>query len=401
MKKKISVIGLGYIGLPTAALLSQNKSFIVHGSDISRSRLDQLKQLKSSLFEKNLNTLINECISKKRLILERKITKSDFFIICVPTPFYLKNKKNKADLSSVNNAVSNILKVLKKGNTIILESTVPVGTSKKIYEKILKYGFKKNDINFAYCPERVLPGNILNELINNDRVVGGINDKSKFLVSNFYKKFVKSNVYACDAATAEMSKLAENSYRDVNLAFANELSIICDSQKISASELIMLANKHPRVNILKPGCGVGGHCIPVDPYFLIEKNPKISNLISVSRKVNNSKTKWVEKKIIHYIKDFELKNHKTPIIAYLGLGYKANSGDLRESPALKIAKKLNNKYKVLFVDPYVEHIKKFKFVDLDYALKKAKIFFILVNHNHFKKKFYLNALIEKNAINFD
>ena len=401
MKKKISVIGLGYIGLPTAALLAQKKSFIVHGSDISTSRLNELRKLKINLFEKNLNTLIKESIRKKKIFLEKKITSSDFFIICVPTPFYLRNKKYIADLSSVNNAVSKILKVLKKGNTIILESTVPIGTSKKIYEKILKFGFKKNDINFAYCPERVLPGDILNELINNDRVIGGINNKSKFLVSNFYKKFVKSNVYTCDAATAEMSKLAENSYRDVNIAFANELSMICDSQKINTNELITLANKHPRVNILKPGCGVGGHCIAVDTYFLIQNNPKISNLVSASRKVNNYKTKWVEKKIINHIKDFESKNHKNPIIAYLGLGYKANSGDLRESPSLKIAKKLNNKFKILFVDPYVKHIKNFEFVNLDYALNKAQIFFILVNHKHFKTKIYLNALIKKNVINFD
>ncbi|MDC3175346.1 nucleotide sugar dehydrogenase, partial [Candidatus Pelagibacter sp.] len=367
MKQKVSILGLGYIGLPTAVFLAKVNAFEVYGLDKSLLKLNQLKKNKLKLFEKPLNNLINRFIKTKKIKLKNTITPSDFFVICVPTPIYLKKKQHKADLKFVNQAVDEILKVLKVGDTIILESTVPVGTSEQICKKIIDAGFKSEDINFAYCPERVLPGNIYKELINNDRVVGGINNKSKKIVSNFYKKFVKGKIHMCDAHTAEMCKLVENSYRDTNIAFANEISMICDDNKINTTELIKLANKHPRVNILNPGCGVGGHCIAIDPYFLIEKNPKKSNLIKTARKVNIYKTGWVEKKIESKIKKFKNKNKKTPEIAYLGLSYKPNSADLRGSPALEIAKKLNNKYKILFVDPHISKIKNLNIVNLNYA----------------------------------
>ena len=400
MIKKISVIGLGYIGLPTAALLSKIQSFKVHGTDSSLSRLNELRRSKINLFEKSLNILIKKALKKKKIILESKITSSDFFIICVPTPFYFRNNKPKASLNFINIAVKDILKVLKKGDTIILESTVPVGTSQQIYGRIIKFGFKRGEVNFAYCPERVLPGDILNEIINNDRIVGGIDQNSKTIVSKFYKKFTKSNIHVCDAATAEMCKLVENSYRDTNIAFSNEISMICDKHNINPAELIKLANNHPRVKILNPGCGVGGHCIAVDPYFLIEKNTKIAKLIKIARDVNNSKAKWVESKIKKEIQTFIIKERKKPIIAYLGLGYKANSGDLRESPALKIAKNLSKKYKILFVDPYVHFVKDLNIESLDYALKKANLFFILVNHNCFKKKTVKKILNKNKVISF-
>jgi UDP-N-acetyl-D-mannosaminuronic acid dehydrogenase len=401
MKKKISVIGLGYIGLPTATLLAQVNSYIVTGVDKSKTRLNNLRNFNINLFEKSLNYLINNSVKKNKILLSEKVKKSDFFIICVPTPFFLKNKKPKANLKYVETVMREILKVLKKGDTIILESTVPVGTSEKIFKKIISHGFKNNEINFAYCPERVLPGNILNELLYNDRIVGGINSKSRKVVKNLYKKFTKSTIYESDPSTAEMSKLAENSFRDTNIAFANELSMICDHHNLDTTKVISLANKHPRVNILNPGCGVGGHCIAIDSYFIIENAPNYSKLIKTSRDINNLKSDWVIKKIIKEINNFTSKVGRKPIIGFFGLGYKANSADLRESPALKIAKRLNKKYEIIFVDPYTQKIKNFKFVNLNYALRFADLIFILVNHDNFKKKILPQFYKKKKIINFD
>lgn len=401
MKKKISVIGLGYIGLPTATLLAQINSYIVTGVDTSKTKLNNLRNFNINLFEKPLNFLINNSIKKNKILLSEKIKSSDFFIICVPTPFFLKKKKPKADLKYVEAVIREILKVLKKGDTIILESTVPVGTSEKIFKKIISYGFKNNDINFAYCPERVLPGNILNELVYNDRIVGGINSKSRKVVKNLYKKFTKSKIYESDPSTAEMSKLAENSFRDTNIAFANELSMICDHHKLDINKVISLANKHPRVNILNPGCGVGGHCIAIDSYFIIENAPNFSKLIKISRQVNKFKTSWVEKKITKEIKDFTSNMVKKPTIGYLGLGYKANSADLRESPSLKIAKKLNKKHNIIFADPYVQNFKNFNFVSLKDLLKKADLIFILVNHDYFKGNISSKIYKKKRIFSFD
>lgn len=399
MKKKVTVIGMGYIGLPTATLLVKSKLFQIVGVDISRSKLNNLRKSKITIFEKPLNNLINKNIKSNNIYLTTEINQSDYFIVCVPTPFNIKKNRKTADLSSVYDVIDKIINVLKSGDTIIIESTVPVGTGEEIYKKIIAAGFKAGDINLAYCPERVLPGNILKELVYNDRVVGGINNKSKKIVAKFYKKFVKSQISLCDIATAEMCKLVENSYRDTNIAFANEISMICDKEKIDTSELIKLANKHPRVNILRPGCGVGGHCIAVDPYFLIDRNYKISKLLKASRDVNDYKMRWVKNKIKNEIKIFEMKNKKKPTIGYLGLTYKADSADLRQSPSLEIAKILNKKYKIYFVDPFIKVFKNFKMVGLNYALKKCQLIFILINHSYFRQKKLFK--IRKKIIKFD
>lgn len=393
----LCVVGLGYIGLPTAGTFS-NKGINVLGVDVKSAVVDDLKKGVLHIYEPDLKELVTDSIRRGTLTFSTEAAEADVYILAVPTPF---KENHKADLSYVQAASESIAPYLKKNSLVILESTSPVGTTEKIAEWIctkrpdLYYvdadGNKSNpsatdEIYFAHCPERVLPGKILYEIVNNNRVVGGINAKSAELAKDVYLHICNSEIVLTDARTAEMSKLAENSFRDVNIAFANELSMICDSLGINVWELIKLANRHPRVNILNPGPGVGGHCIAVDPWFIVDSVPEQSKLIRQAREINDFKPQYVLEKINEAVRSVD-----NAVIAVLGLSFKANVDDLRESPALKIADILVTKgYNMLIVEPYIEALpdnlkkKNVRLTGVEDALKECNIVLGLVDHDEFK-----------------
>ncbi len=342
---------------------------------------------KSHLAELNLNSELRNAIKESKLIAQNKPTYADVFLITVPTPFKVNSSKIPLpEINYVYSAIESCIPFLKQGNIIIIESTCPVGTTEKINNFLLEKNVDMEEIYLAYCPERVLPGNILYELVNNDRVIGGINEKSSKFAYDFYKTFCRGNLKISNARTAEMVKLSENAFRDVNLAFANEISMICDKNKIDPNELINIANSHPRVNILKPGCGVGGHCIAVDPWFIVYENENESQLIHTSRKVNNRKTEWVIEKIIDEVNNIKIESNNLPKLCCLGLTFKANVDDCRQSPALKIAQKLLSKnLDVTCCDPNLKEIDSIVLSSLQNCLKKCDFFICLVEHDEFKK----------------
>jgi len=303
-KTKVCVIGLGYIGLPTASILA-SKNFNVVGVDNNPNVVASLKKGKVHISEPNLNILFKKCQNNGSLQISSELESADIFIICVPTPFK-KNDQTKPDIDFVINAAKSISKVIKPGDLVILESTSPIGTTEKVCKLIQDEGISTSNIYFAYCPERVLPGNIIKELNENDRIVGGVDSQSSNKAFEFYNSFVSGSIHITDSKTAEMCKLVENSFRDVNIAFANEISLICDRLNIDAWHLIELANRHPRVNILQPGIGVGGHCIAVDPIFLASTDQENSKLIQLSRKINNNKKDWVIKKLKNLLRNLKL-----------------------------------------------------------------------------------------------
>lgn len=396
--KHICVIGLGYIGLPTAVTFA-SYGVKVTGVDINQHAVDVINSGKAHIIEPDLDVLITQTINAKLLTARTTPVEADCYIIAVPTPF---KENHEPDLTYVESAARSIAPYLKHGNLIILESTSPVGTTERISEilstirKDLKFpkigSNEQEDIFISYCPERVLPGNILHELVHNDRIIGGITPRSSELASSLYKKFVQGACLTTDSRTAELCKLTENSFRDVNIAFANELSIICDDLNINVWNLISLANRHPRVNILNPGPGVGGHCIAVDPWFIITRNPDITHLMRTARKVNDYKPQWVIDKIKLEITDFlslnSEKKMKDLTIACYGLAFKPDIDDLRESPALKIVETLaNSGINVLAVEPNVlelpKSLDKAKLVSIEEAAS-ADISVILVAHKQFK-----------------
>ena len=380
---EVLTIGLGYIGLPTSALIASNKIKVV-GVDINEEVVSTINNGKIHIIEPDLDKVVEKAVKQGYLRASLKACKADVYLIVVPTPF---KGDHEPDISYVEAATKSILKLLKEEDLFIIESTSPVGTTEKMRDLI--YDQRPdlvNKIGIAYCPERVLPGNIMFELVNNDRVIGGIDEKSISMAINFYKKFVKGNLHATNARTAEMCKLTENASRDLQIAFANELSIICEKANINVWNLIDLANKHPRVNILDPGCGVGGHCIAVDPYFITSSFKEESKLIALAREVNNYKSTWVTDDIIGRIRDYIKKFNKNPKIALLGITFKANIDDLRESPALKIAQYVNENYdsnNTYVVEPNIKKFENLKIIDLDKAKSECDILFILVNHNEF------------------
>lgn len=374
----ICVIGLGYIGLPTASLLG-TKGYDVTGVDVSRNVVDTINQGKIHIVEPDLDLLVKSAVNSNKLRASLEPVKADVFIIAVPTPF----KDNYVpDLSYVEQASRAIAPFIEPGNLVILESTSPVGTTEDYVAKILEERGHSvgTDVFVAHCPERVLPGRILIELVQNDRIVGGINERSTQVATDFYNEFVSGEVLQTNAKTAELSKLTENSFRDVNIAFANELSLICDQEQIDVWELISLANRHPRVNILQPGPGVGGHCIAVDPWFIIDRAPEKSKLIRAAREVNDSKPEWVIEKIKEKADKF-----KEPTIACLGLAFKANVDDLRESPSLDIALKLQSMGigKVICCEPNIQNHDSLELKPFIDAIEQADILVILVDHKEF------------------
>ncbi len=381
MNKKICVIGLGYIGLPTAALLA-NKGYEVHGVDVVQNTVDIINRGEIHIVEPELDTFVKSAVNSGNLKADTKPTQADIFIIAVPTPFH---KGFVPNIDYIISATKSIAPYLEEGNIVILESTSPVGTTDKIEEILKKEKVDTSKIFIAHCPERVLPGQIMRELVENDRIVGGITLKATKKTVEFYNTFVSGEVLSTDARTAEMAKLTENSFRDVNIAFANELSILCNKFDIDVWELIKLANRHPRVNILQPGTGVGGHCIAVDPWFIVHAGGDDAKIIKTAREVNSYKTKWVIEKIKNEVLIFEAKNGRKAKIACMGLSFKPDIDDLRESPALYITKRLiADGLNVLAVEPNIENYKDFKIVDYKQALKEADIITFLVGHKEFK-----------------
>ncbi len=378
---QVTIMGLGYIGLPTAALIA-SKGIVVNGVDVNKNVVDTINKGKIHIVEPDLDGLVHYAVLKKYLTASTKVKASDVFLIAVPTPF---KKDNQPDLSFVEKATKMVIPHLKSGNLFIIESTSPVGTTEKMSKLIFKERPElKDKIWIAYCPERVLPGSVIYELQQNDRVIGGIDLPSTEAAYNFYGKFVKGNLHRTNSRTAEMCKLVENAFRDVNIAFANELSMICDKAKINVNELIDLACKHPRVRILKPGPGVGGHCIAVDPWFIVSEFPKEAKIIKQARLTNNHKKDWVIEKINENIKKFSKSSGRIPKVACMGLSYKADIDDLRESPALDIFKELEKRgHQVLAVEPNLRKHPKIEITDTLRAISEADILVFLVAHKEF------------------
>ena len=384
-KPEVVTIGLGYIGLPTAALIASNKVY-VHGVDINPKVVETINKGQIHIVEPELDTAVASAVSEGYLKAGTTPVEANTYLIVVPTPF---KAKNEPDISFVEAATRAVLPLLKKDDLYIIESTSPVGTTEKMMHLIFSERPElRGALNIAYCPERVLPGNVMYELVHNDRVIGGVDKKSTEKAIAFYRQFIKGDLHKTNARTAEMCKLVENSSRDVQIAFANELSLICDKADINVWELIELANKHPRVNILQPGCGVGGHCIAVDPYFIVSDYPMESKIIGTAREVNNYKSFWCAEKVKTAKLEFELKHGRKPSIALMGLAFKPNIDDLRESPAKYIAQKVlqnANNEEYYIVEPNITEHKVFKLTNHKEAVKKADIIVFLVAHKEFKK----------------
>ena len=383
-KPSVVMMGLGYIGLPTAALIA-SRGLKVTGVDIRQGVVDTINKGQIHIVEPDLEGLVHKVVKDKNLCASIKPVSSDVYLVAVPTPF---KGDHEPDLSYVMSATKSIIPTLKKGALVILESTSPVGTTKKMEQFIYKERPElKGQIFLAYCPERVLPGNILHELKHNDRAIGGVDEISTKKAINFYKHFVVGTLHPTNAKTAEMVKLVENASRDNQIAFANELSIICDKAEINVWDMIALANKHPRVHILNPGTGVGGHCIAVDPWFIVSEFPKESSLIKKSRETNNYKTNWVLEKIKNEALAFKVNKSKDPVIACMGLAFKPDIDDLRESPSLQVADTLlaEGKFDLLLVEPNLEESNKYDLTDYEAINGKADIVAYLVAHKEFKR----------------
>ena len=380
-QQTICVIGLGYIGLPTAALLA-NRGYDVHGVDVVQSTVDTINRGNIHIVEPELNTFVRSAVNSGHLKADVKPKEADVFIIAVPTPFHEGFVPN---IDYVISATAAIAPYVKEGNIVILESTSPVGTTDTVNEVLKDNGVEVSKIHVAHCPERVLPGHIMRELVENDRIVGGITPEATEAAVAFYETFVSGTVLKTDAKTAEMAKLTENSYRDVNIAFANELSILCDKFEINVWELIALANRHPRVNILQPGAGVGGHCIAVDPWFIVHKGGDDAKIIRTAREVNNYKTEWSIEKIKNAALHFEKEHGTKAKVACMVLAFKPDIDDLREAPALYIARQLKaDGVTVLAVEPNIESHDEFAIIKSDDAIAAADIIVYLVAHKEFQ-----------------
>lgn len=407
----ISIIGLGYIGLPTAAMFALRKKKVI-GVDVNQHTVDTINRGEIHIVEPDLDIIVRSAVTAGYLKAVVTPEPADAFLIAVPTPF----KKNDSeipepDLSYIEAAAKSIAPVLKKGDLVILESTSPVGTTEQLAQWLgalrtdltfpQSHG-EESDINVAHCPERVLPGHVVKELVQNDRVIGGMSPKCSEKAIELYKIFVEGECVSTNVRTAEMAKLTENSCRDVQIAFANELSIICDKLDINVWELISLANRHPRVTILQPGPGVGGHCIAVDPWFIVSKTPEAANLIRVARTVNDKKPEWVFSKIKEKINDIKntdkTKSLSDICVACFGLAFKANIDDLRESPAMKVAQLIADYHvgKVVAVEPNIKKFEheKIALISIEHAITISDIIVILVDHDEFKEiKYFSNCSV--------
>jgi len=373
---RVCTVGLGYIGLPTASLLG-TKGCQVLGVDVANEIVDTINAGRIHIDEPDLDLLVKSAVGAGRLRASTAPAEADVFILAVPTPI-LADKR--PDLSMVEAATRSIAPVVRRGDLVILESTSPVGTTDETVARILREAGR--EVFVAYCPERVLPGRILTELVENDRIVGGVDDASTDAALEFYQSFVRGEVVGTDSRTAEMVKLAENSFRDVNIAFANELSMICARAGTSVWEVIRLANRHPRVKILQPGPGVGGHCIAVDPWFIVASDPTNAKLLRAAREVNDDKPRWVIERVKRCAEQV-----REPVIACLGLSFKADVDDLRGSPAVEIVGELRraNVGKLLVVEPHLSFHPDFELCELEHAVARANIVLVLVDHEPFKR----------------
>ena len=397
MSKKVCVIGLGYIGLPSASLLA-SKGYFVHGVDVNKAVIDALNRGDILIHEPSLDIMVKSAVSSGRLIADTKPVEADIFILAVPTPF---DEEHKPNMDYVRSASKNIAPYVKAGDLIILESTSPVGSTENVCKWIAEdradlnipcvggtADSRQEQVYIAHCPERVLPGRILIELVSNDRIVGGVDNASTEKAVEFYGTFVQGDICGTNARTAELVKLTENAFRDVNIAFANEISIICEELGVNVWEVISLANRHPRVSILQPGPGVGGHCIAVDPWFIISSVPALTRLLRTAREVNDHKPEFVLSQVREKAARFT-----SPIVACLGLAFKADIDDLRESPSLHIVEKLVQEQiasSVLVVEPFIRSLpdslrNKAVKCTLDEAFEKADVILLLVDHAEFKK----------------
>ncbi len=381
---EVIMMGLGYIGLPTAALIAKNK-VNVYGVDINPHVVETINAGKIHIIEPELDEAVENAVKEGFLKAGTNPVEANTYLIVVPTPF---KDKNEPDISFVKAATEAIIPLLKKDDLYIIESTSPIGTTERMMNLIFEQRPElKNKLHIAYCPERVLPGNVMYELVHNDRVIGGVNEASTNKAVDFYSKYIEGELHKTNARTAEMCKLVENSSRDVQIAFANELSLICDKADINVWELISLANRHPRVNILQPGCGVGGHCIAVDPYFIVADYPMESKIIGTAREINNYKSFWCAEKVKSSKMEFHLKHGRKPRIALMGLAFKPNIDDLRESPAKYIVQKVlqdANDEEYYIVEPNIEDHKVFKLTNYKEAVEKADVIVFLVAHDEFK-----------------
>ncbi|GAB6008059.1 UDP-N-acetyl-D-mannosamine dehydrogenase [Dysgonomonas reticulitermitis] len=390
---KAVFMGLGYIGLPTAAIAA-SKGINVLGVDINPSVVETINQGKIHIVEPELDKVVKTVVEKGHFRAALQPEEADVFLIVVPTPF---KQNHRADIAYVESATRTVIPFLKEGSLFIIESTSPVMTTEKMATIIFKERPELEDkIYVAYCPERVLPGNVIYELENNDRVIGGINTESSEKAIEFYSMFVKGTLHKTNARTAEMCKLTENSSRDVQIAFANELSMICDKAGINVWELIELANKHPRVNILQPGSGVGGHCIAVDPWFIVSDYPEQANIIKRARETNDYKADWCANKVIEACHRFEIENEREPVVACMGLAFKPDIDDLRESPAKYITSRIISEARaeVLVVEPNVKNHKTFSLAPYLDVYKQADIVVWLVRHKEFLNMKKLEGKIE-------
>lgn len=385
---KACFMGLGYIGLPTSIIAAKHGVEVL-GVDINPKVVEMTNQGRLHIIEPGLEDMLKEVVEAGTFKAALRPDESDAYFMVVPTPF---KGNHEPDISYVEAATKAVLPLLKAGDLYVIESTSPVGTTEKMRDLI--YAARpelEGNIYIAYCPERVLPGNVIYELVHNDRVIGGVDEASTDKAIEFYSQFVTGKLHKTNSKTAEMCKLTENSSRDVQIAFANELSLICDKAGINVWELIELANKHPRVTILQPGCGVGGHCIAVDPYFITSDFPMESKIISAAREINNYKSFWCAEKIQNDMLRFELEHHRKPWVALMGLAFKPNIDDLRESPAKIIVNKVmqgSNNAQILVVEPNVKEHNVFKLTGYKEAYDKADIVAFLVNHKEFSQLDY-------------
>lgn len=382
---KACFMGLGYIGLPTAIIAAKHGVEIV-GVDINPQVVEMTNAGKLHFIEPGMEEMLQDVVKGGMLHASTTPKVCDAYFMVVPTPF---KGDHEPDISYVESATRMVLPLLKEGDLYVIESTSPVGTTDKMADLIFSERPElKGKLHVAYCPERVLPGNVIYELVHNDRVIGGMDEASTKKAQEFYGQFVKGTLHPTNCKTAEMCKLTENSSRDSQIAFANELSIICDKAGINVWELINLANKHPRVNILQPGCGVGGHCIAVDPYFISSEFPKEARMIAMAREVNNYKADWCAEKVQSAMLRFELENRRKPVVAMMGLAFKPNIDDLRESPAKYIVTKVMqgcNNASILVVEPNIQEHKVFKLTNYKEAYEKADIVVFLTGHAPFKE----------------
>jgi UDP-N-acetyl-D-mannosaminuronic acid dehydrogenase len=398
--KIVCVVGLGYIGLPTAALLA-SKGYEVVGMDVSVHAVETINKGKIHIVEPDLDAFVRSGVASGRLRAFTQVQSADVYMICVPTPFHKGGEIPRPNIDYVLAAAANLAPLVKAGDLVILESTSPVGTTDQMQSILKELGVDVSAIHIAYCPERVLPGKIMTELVENDRVVGGITPEATTAVADFYRSFVHGEVLETDAKTAEMCKLTENSFRDVNIAFANELSLLCAKESIDVWNLIQLANRHPRVKILQPGAGVGGHCIAVDPWFIVARDEANAQLIRTAREVNARKTNWVVNQIKLAVANVSPKIENKPKIACLGLAFKPDIDDLRESPALQVVQALTSEgYSVVAVEPNISSHQDFVLLDVISAINDCDVIAVLVKHREFLRADVRERLVKVGALDY-